>query len=184
MKASRAGSPKSRWLSRWAIALPFVVIAASWLTPAGFAHAAAGGSAPATGGSALADFNHDGFADLAVGVPHEDVGTVADAGAVNVLYGSAGRLQATSPDDQFWNQDTTGVKDTAESGDTFGSSLGSGDFNKDGFADLAIGVDREDVGAVGDAGAMNVLYGSASGLQATSPDDQFFSQDSTGVKDA
>src|SRR3712207_6106654 len=35
------------------------------------------------------DFNGDGFADLAVGVPGEDLGTDGDAGAVNVLDGSA-----------------------------------------------------------------------------------------------
>jgi hypothetical protein len=135
-----------------------------------------------TFGSSLAtgDFNHDGFADLAVGVPMEAVGTVSGAGAVSVLYGSAAGLQAASPDDQFWNQDTTGVLDAAESGDTFGASLGAGDFNNDGFADLAIGVPREDAG---DLGAVNVLYGSAGRLRATSPANQFWSQDTTGVKD-
>jgi hypothetical protein len=40
------------------------------------------------------DFNRDGFADLAVGVPYEDGGMVADAGAVNVLYGRSGGLSA------------------------------------------------------------------------------------------
>jgi len=183
MKASPAGSRKTRWLSRWAIAVPFVVIAGFWVIPAGLAHAATGPSPLATSGSVLGDFNHDGFADLAVGVPHEDVGTVADAGAVNVLYGSAARLQATSPDDQFWNQDSTGVSDAAESGDAFGSSLATGDFNNDGFADLAVGVPMEGVGTVGGAGAVSVLYGSAARLQATSPDDQFLNQDSTSVKD-
>ena len=59
-----------------------------------------------------------------------------------MLSGSATGLQAISPDDQFLNQDSAGVKDTAESGDTFGASLGAGDFNNDGFADLAIGVPR------------------------------------------
>jgi FG-GAP repeat len=39
-----------------------------------------------------ADFNNDGAADLAVGVPGEDVGSISDAGAVNVLYGSASGL--------------------------------------------------------------------------------------------
>ena len=34
-----------------------------------------------------ADFNGDGFADLAIGVPGEDIGSVASAGAVNVIYG-------------------------------------------------------------------------------------------------
>src|SRR5207249_2275194 len=128
-------------------------------------------------------FNSDGFADLAVGVPHEDVGAIGDAGAVNVLYGSAAGLQAVSPADQFWTQDSAGVKDAAESGDTFGASLGAGDFNNDGFADLAVGAAREDMGAVADAGAANVLYGSAAGLQAASPDDQFLDQDSAGVND-
>ncbi len=131
----------------------------------------------------FSDFNNDGFADLAIGVRFEDVGTLFDAGAVNVLYGSAGGLQTTSPDDQFWNQDSAGVRDIAESGDEFGSSLGAGDFNDDGFADLAIGVPLERLGAVSGAGAVNVLYGSAGGLQATSPDDQFWNQDSPGVKD-
>ncbi len=40
------------------------------------------------------DFNGDGFADLAVGAPLED-GAATDAGAVNVLYGSARGLTAT-----------------------------------------------------------------------------------------
>ena len=36
-----------------------------------------------------ADFNGDGFTDLAVGVPSEGVGIVSGAGAVNVIYGAA-----------------------------------------------------------------------------------------------
>jgi hypothetical protein len=143
---------------------------------------------PATSGTAprsvLTDFNGDGFADLAIGIPFEDVGSVADAGAVHVLYGSAGGLQATSPDDQFWHQDSPDVEDSAQKGDQFGHSVAAGDFNGDGFADLAIGIPFEDVGSVTDAGAVHVLYGSAGGLQATSPDDQFWHQDSPDVEDS
>jgi FG-GAP repeat len=73
------------------------------------------------------DFNHDGFADLAVGVPGEN----GLAGAVNVLYGTAGGLSGT--DAQLFGQ----VGGAAEGGDMFGSVVAAGDFNHDGFADLA-----------------------------------------------
>ncbi len=139
------------------------------------------------------DFNGDGKDDLAIGVSGEDVvtgaGTQTDAGAVNVLYGSSSGLSATTPrPDQFWTQSTTDVNDLAETDDDFGNSLSSGDFNGDGRDDLAIGVPEEDVvtgaGTQTDAGAVNVLYGSSSGLSATSPrPDQFWTQSTTDVND-
>ena len=39
------------------------------------------------GPAVYADFNGDGFADLAIGVPGEDVGNIGDAGAVNAMGG-------------------------------------------------------------------------------------------------
>jgi hypothetical protein len=118
-------------------------------------------------GSALAagDFNNDGFVDLAIGVPGEDIGTIADAGAVNVVYGSAGGLSASGG--QFFSQDSAGVLGAAETEDGFGSALGVGDFDNDGFADLAIGVPSEGSRVASQAGAVNVLYGSAGGLTAS-----------------
>src|SRR5213594_4311213 len=118
------------------------------------------------------DFNADGFGDLAVSVSREDVGSIVDAGAVSVLYGSAQGLQSDRPDDQFWSQGSGGLREQAEPDDRFGEALAAGDFNGDGFADLAVGTPSEDVGGAQDAGAVTVLYGSASGLQAETPDDQ------------
>jgi hypothetical protein len=145
--------------------------------------AGASGSAGASsfGLSVEADFNDDGFADLAVGVPDEDVGTTLLAGAVNVLYGSSTGL--TAQDDQFWHQGIPGVAgDGAEGGDKFGSSVAAGYFDGDQFADLAVGVPGEAVGTTFDAGAVNVLYGSSTGL--TTEGSQFWTQGSLGLPEA
>ncbi|MEM0030565.1 MAG: FG-GAP repeat protein, partial [Candidatus Nitrosocaldus sp.] len=56
------------------------------------------------------------------------------------------------------------------------------DFNGDGYEDIAIGVPFEEFGTLTDAGIINVLYGSASGLQASAPADQTWSQDTSSVK--
>jgi FG-GAP repeat len=111
-------------------------------------------------GAALAagDFNHDGFADLAAGAPFEDVGSATNAGAVSVLYGSTAGL--TTSGGRLFTQ----VAGAVEQFDQFGSALAAGDFNQDGFTDLAAGAPGESVGGAFQAGAVSVLYGSAAGL--------------------
>jgi hypothetical protein len=124
-----------------------------------------------------ADFNGDGFADLAVGVPGEGV-TVGDrdieaAGAVHVIYGSSTGLNGDTPlDDEVWHQNRfSGFVTKPEEGDSFGYALAAGDFNDDGFDDLAVGVPFEDVNYEGknvvDAGEVDMLRGSRTGLAAT-----------------
>jgi len=127
------------------------------------------------------DFNGDGYMDLAIGVPGEDV-NANNAGAVNVIYGSSSGLhKSLAKADQIWSQDSSGIIGTAGLDDNFGSSLTAGDFNNDGFDDLAIGVPGEDVNA-NNAGAVNVIYGSSSALHKNlAKADQFWSQDSGGI---
>jgi FG-GAP repeat len=110
---------------------------------------------------AAGDFNNDGTADLAVGAPFEKVGSTVGAGAVSVLYGSAGGL--TTAAGRLFTQ----VGGAVEEGDEFGSALAAGDFNNNGFADLAAGAPGEAVGSAGGAGAVSVLYGSGGGLTTT-----------------
>jgi nucleoside phosphorylase len=134
-----------------------------------------------SGAPVNADFNGDSYADLAVGVPLEDVGAIEDAGAVNVLYGSATGLRASGS--QFWHQDIPGMEgDGAEPGDRFGSALAAGDFDGDGFADLAIGAPFEGLEPDDAAGAVNVLYGAPSGLVILG--NQSWTQGSLGLGDA
>ena len=135
---------------------------------------------------ATGDFNADGYADLAAGDFLEDLGTIVDAGGVEVLYGSVYGLQATGtggPDDEFWTQDSPGVRNRSEAGDYFGHTVATGDFNHDGWDDLAISSRLEDVGSAIDAGGAEVMYGGSSGLQAFRPDDQWWTQNSTSVRD-
>ena len=113
------------------------------------------------GQDAQVDFNGDTFADLAVGAPGEGVGGAAGAGAVNVLYGSADGLTASS---EVFTQGSGGVEGAAEQDDSFGAAVAKGNFNGDEFFDVAVGAPGERVGSIGFAGAVNVLYGSEDGL--------------------
>lgn len=126
-----------------------------------------------------ADFNGDGLSDIAIGVPEENLSGAGNGGAVNVIYGSPTGLNAAGS--QFWSQESPGIEDVPETGDRFGHAVAGGDFNGDGFDDMAVGAQREDIGTIVDAGGVNVIYGSAAGLTATG--NQFWSQDSLDVED-
>src|SRR5690349_1963389 len=54
---------------------------------------------------------------------------------------------------QKWDQDSRDVEGAAETYDGFGQALGWGDFNKDGYADLAVGAPGETIGITDAAGA-------------------------------
>ncbi len=114
---------------------------------------------------AAADFNGDGYTDLAIGAPGEQFANSGpDAGAVHILYGMPGRLQVNGA--QTFSQADAAIEGVAETGDEFGRTLTAGDFNGDGYADLAVGVPYEgyEAGGLADMGAVNILYGSSAGL--------------------
>ncbi len=116
---------------------------------------------------AVGNFNGDLYDDLAIGVPDEDVFVTVnrvDAGGIVVLYGSADGL--TPVGSQGITRNAPGMVVAVTAGDEFGYALAAGDFDGDTFDDLAIGA-RYDDEAGHDRGSVDILYGSASGLDTT-----------------
>jgi len=106
------------------------------------------------------DFDSDGYADLAIGVDLEDVGSTPDAGAVVVVYGRAGQLSADGTRSEVF------LDTQAEAEDGFGRTLAVGDFDGNGYPDLAVGHPDED-GRARDSGAVSVIFSSSRGLDGT-----------------
>jgi len=109
----------------------------------------------------------DGRADLAVGMPDwdgfddADAERVSNVGAVLVMWGGRARVQETTI--------TPGEVDPqgrTRRGARFGTSLASADFDRDGFADLAVGSPLEDRSDGPPMGVVYLYYGSSSGLGA------------------
>ncbi|MDG9712146.1 VCBS repeat-containing protein [Streptomyces sp. DH10] len=123
--------------------------------------ATAATAAPATGPKA--DFNGDGYGDVAFAAPYAKVDGKGMAGYVAVVYGGSTGLDPAKR--TVVSQNTTGVPGAAEAEDTFGDALAVADLNGDGYTDLAVGSSGEDVGTDTDGGSVTVLWGSASGLK-------------------
>ncbi|WP_329257869.1 trypsin-like serine protease [Streptomyces sp. NBC_01478] len=120
------------------------------------------------------DYDEDGCTDLAVGTPSEDIGTVADAGMVDILHGATGGLGTGTTKDTHLEQGAgTGslAASASEAGDLMGHALAAG-ATSTGEPFLVIGVPGEALGSLAKAG--NVIY-----LHGTT--NIAVNQDATGV---
>ncbi|WP_330339993.1 FG-GAP-like repeat-containing protein [Streptomyces sp. NBC_00557] len=141
----------------------FAIATGVALAAAGVLPASAASAAPQRPAAHLrADFNGDGYEDLAVGAPYATVGGVTRAGYVAVLYGSAHGLSAK----KVYTQASPGVPGVAEKDDLFGSRLVTADLDGDGYSDLLVeaGNERWQQDGVDRAGSRTVLWGGPGGF--------------------
>lgn len=125
-------------------------------TPAGTALPAtpsADGRKPLRWDGGAHDYNGDGYADLTVGLPEGTAGGIEEAGRVEAVYGSPGGV--TTRDRRIISRGSAAVR-----GERFGATLASGDFDRDGYADLAIGAP----GKGGRTGSVVIAFGAGRGL--------------------
>lgn len=106
----------------------------------------------------LGDLDHDGYDDLVVGAPWEDVGSREDAGAVTVVHGGPAGYRTSG--NQRYDQGTRGVPGKPETYDNFGATVALFDHDQDGRPDLTVGAPREDF----DSGAVTTLRGARTGF--------------------
>jgi hypothetical protein len=106
--------------------------------------------------------------DLVIGAPLEDVewngGTVGEAGAVYVVFGSksANGLFLSVAERFDSSHFDPAVMTAPESGDRFGERLAVGDLDRKGSADLAIGTPRESWAGVAESGFVHLLFSGSS----------------------
>ena len=118
---------------------------------------------------ATGDFNGDGADDLAVGIPNDNGlhGATANSGLVVVWYGTPGEgLQSV-----VWNVLRIAIP---QENARFGAALAAGDFDGDGFDDLAVGAPGFDFTTgnqdTANYGMVRIHRGSATGLEEISPE--------------
>ncbi|MET7745535.1 FG-GAP and VCBS repeat-containing protein [Streptomyces sp. NPDC005385] len=104
-----------------------------------------------------ADVNGDGYADLAVGAPYENIDSVANAGSVTLLYGSANGITGKGA---AFHQGGAGVSGSNETNDHFGGAVWLRDINGAGRAGLFTSATNEDDGN----GRVWNMRGTASGI--------------------
>ena len=102
------------------------------------------------------DVNRDGYGDVLVASPLDDVAVDGDEGRVYLFLGTANGIAAT-PAWSWTSGQTNGAIEVVAA---------AGDVNGDGYADVAVGTPSWSVASAALSGKVSIFHGSASGLPA------------------
>lgn len=112
-----------------------------------------------------ADIDGDGYDDVVVGAPGEDIGAIEDTGLITVLFGSPTGLTGVGA--QAFHQGTAGVPGANEAFDRFGYAVAAAGSQSGTDLFVAVGAPGEDLGSTVDAGAVTIMTTGSGGLAPT-----------------
>lgn len=120
---------------------------------------------------ASGDFNGDGFGDVVAAARHINGCAVGggsgceneNRGVLLLTYGAGSASNLTHEE---IHQDSPNVAGIAQDGARWGQTLAVGDFDGDGFDDLAVGAPQKGFSSPDQTGSVTLLFGGAQGLRA------------------
>ncbi|WP_447034778.1 FG-GAP and VCBS repeat-containing protein [Streptomyces sp. DSM 118878] len=131
---------------------------------------------------AVADFDKDGYGDIAVGDAESVLDTERAAGVVRVNYGSSNGADEDRSMRMF-TEDSPGIPGGVQRGDRFGSAVAAADLNRDGYAELIVGASGERKATCEhcyiSGGGLYVLKGSSRGVTGTGA--VFYAHNASGL---
>jgi hypothetical protein len=116
---------------------------------------------------AMGRFDAGSTDDLAIGAPHDSVGSVTDAGSVSLLLGGSTGLTTARAGGTRFHQDTAGIPSAPSVGEGLGGAVTAARVQSEHRDNLIIGVPFQRVGKVAGAGLIHQLATTASGPRGT-----------------
>jgi hypothetical protein len=114
------------------------------------------------------DYNKDGYGDFLVTASNADTNGLTDNGAVWLVFGKAGGYSGTVDLTTLVANGQALMWSGTVNSEFMGTNAGMGDWNKDGYADVALPRWEATSNSAAGAGAFKIYYGNAAGVKGPS----------------